>query len=259
VSASRTRRGGALVEVVFASLIALLLLGIMTSLVSLAARGIVATQDRSQAQTQARRASRLLLEDLGAARAVVASQTIGGTTYATGDVDVLVLDLPGIDASGRVLETLTDTVIYRRDANRGRLLLTVAPAAGSSRASHTDQPLVSGGVVRLALTFLRRATPTGNGVSTSLPLGFSTPTGAVGRAFLGGDDLIALGTAQLQGTNLICATAPASGATIDVQAPTSLSGAPNADFVRATIEVRSGDENLSLTVESDLRNREATP
>lgn len=93
-----------------------------------------------------------------ASNGIVASRTILGTMYTTGD-DTLVLSLPTINAAGDVIANSTDYVAFARNATDDtKLIRATEAAAGSRLATRVDTiiPLVS------ALRFrYGSSTPTG--------------------------------------------------------------------------------------------------
>ncbi len=93
-----------------------------------------------QAQVYVSGSARSSLNDLSnyiaQSQAVLASHTFSGTNYNSG-ANVLVLQLPSADASGNILASTFDYVVFYTSSNQ--LMEQVAPAAGSFRTQVTKQ------------------------------------------------------------------------------------------------------------------------
>lgn len=97
-------------------------------------------EQRIQVGETAARALATLDDTLREGRLIVASGTVGGTTYTTDD-DTLVLALPSI--VGGVLTTANDTVVITRNTATNILEELTAVSAGSTRPAGSKQ-LASG-------------------------------------------------------------------------------------------------------------------
>jgi hypothetical protein len=87
----------------------------------------------AETQVQAFQAADAVGLYTSSARRVVASRTVNGTAYASGDA-LVILELPSIDASGNVLANVYDYVAVGRDPNAAVLFIVdIERGTGSAR------------------------------------------------------------------------------------------------------------------------------
>lgn len=138
-TAPDARRGISLVEVLVGIGILVIVFGLLL--------GMYVSHGRLFARTQASIALQdqmaALMPAIGSLAAVsdgvTASRTINSTAY-TSSSTTLILSLPSIDAQAQPIAGSHDYAVFYRDpANAARLLLALAPAAGSVRKATTRQ------------------------------------------------------------------------------------------------------------------------
>ncbi|MEK9152239.1 MAG: hypothetical protein AAB692_02640, partial [Patescibacteria group bacterium] len=96
---------------------------------------------RTDNETGAIIAGRTMADYSRGASSIMASQTIGGTVYATGD-EVLVLKMPSIDSAGNVIALSYDYAAFAKDpSDATRIMVHMLGASGSRRL--TGDRLVS--------------------------------------------------------------------------------------------------------------------
>jgi len=132
----KSTSGMTLVEVLIASVIALMIGGVVVAAFLSGQRSFVSGTTLMEVHGDARVAMDWLSRDIKWAHQVVmGSVTIGADTYTTGASE-LVLSIPSVDASGDIIDGLFDTVVYTLNATD--LMRIVAPDPGSSRTQLSD-------------------------------------------------------------------------------------------------------------------------
>jgi prepilin-type N-terminal cleavage/methylation domain-containing protein len=129
----KSTRGFTLVEVLVASVIALIMSGVIIALLMVVQRSFSTGMAFMEVHSGARLAMDMMVRDMKWARQIATSVTVGGTTYTTGN-NVLVLDIPSIDAAGNIIASTYDKIVYHLTAaTPNQIERIVSPDAASNR------------------------------------------------------------------------------------------------------------------------------
>jgi len=169
-------RGFTLVEIMIATGVSLIIVGIIVEVLMTSQRSFSTGVGLMRVHSNARLAMDQLTRDVKWARQIATSVTIGGTTYTTGDNE-LVLEVPSLDASGEILAVTFDTIVYHlTGASPDQIERIVSPDGASSRLSEekivanevTAFDLSSGGVGLSSIANLQSVNDISITVTTSI-------------------------------------------------------------------------------------------
>lgn len=130
---SKKISGFTLVEVLVAVAITSIFAGVITGVFISARNAFISNSAALEVHGANRLAMDWIVRDIKWANQTVPSVTISGTTYTTG-INRLVLSVPGIDASGDIIEGVFDAVVYA--LNGTDLIRVVSPNAVSGSGSN---------------------------------------------------------------------------------------------------------------------------
>lgn len=127
--------GFTLAEAMIASVIGMIIVGMVMILYIGVQNSMTAGLALAEINSDAGLAMDRIVRDVRWATQLETSRTIGGTTYITGD-NRIVIKVPSIDASGDIITSTYDYIVYALDSsNTTRLRRLVDPNASSSRSS----------------------------------------------------------------------------------------------------------------------------
>jgi len=131
----KSNAGSTLVEALFAAVIGAAIMGMVMILQVGAQHNMVMGLSAAEINSDARLAMDRIVRDVRWATQLETVRTIGGTTYLTGD-DELILKIPAVDVSGDIIDDEFDYVVYTLDTtDPSRLRKIIDPDSDSSRDS----------------------------------------------------------------------------------------------------------------------------
>ena len=127
--------GVTLVEVMFVSVIGVMVMGMVMILYVGVNNSMVVGVALAEINSDARLAVDRIVRDVRWATELETTRTISSTTYQTAN-DELIIQVPSIDSSGDIISSTYDYIVYALDSSDAtRLRRIVDPDASSNRAS----------------------------------------------------------------------------------------------------------------------------
>lgn len=171
----RNNKGLTLVEVMFSAMIGLIIMGMCMILYIGANKSMVVGLALAEINSDARLAMDRIVRDVRRATDIEATRTVSGTTYVTGD-DELIIEVPAVDSNRDVIDSTFDYIIYALDSTDDSLLrmvidpdnVSIRPSADQIVADNIETfTLSSGGVGLSSLGSLSSVTALEIGVTVS--------------------------------------------------------------------------------------------
>jgi len=138
LQAKENKKGFTLVEVMFSTVIGVIILGMVMILYVGVNNSMTMGLALMEINSDGRLAMDRIVRDVRWATQVVTSRTVTSTNYVTGD-DELIIEIPSIDSSGDVIASTYDYVIYTLDASDSTRLRKIVDPDVSSNRNSLDQ------------------------------------------------------------------------------------------------------------------------
>ncbi len=134
----RQKNGFSLVEVMFSTMIGLIVMGMISILYVGANNSMVVGLSLAEINSDGRVTMDRIVRDVRRATDIETNRTISGTSYVTGD-DELIIEVPAIDANRDILDGTFDYVVYALDSTDATRMRKIVDPDGTSSRTSSDQ------------------------------------------------------------------------------------------------------------------------